>query len=194
MQSHTLIITLCSALLFSACAQSEGSAPIAIGAAAAAVAAPPAPAAAPIGLSDGAPSIDALLDEFVAAVEAHDAAALHKLRVTKAEYDGIIVPGMVAKGQPPRQVSEQPREWFWSLNDTKSRYFADDMFSKYAGRHYVQRQLTLTEPVQEWAWYSVHGEVRLALTATDQKVYELRTGSIAEVDGRYKFISFIWDD
>ena len=154
-----------------------------------------APARAPIALTDGAPSIEALLDQFLAAVEHRDAAALHRLRVNKAEFQEIIVPGMVAKGKPPRQVSQQPQEFFWSLNDTKSRYFADELFDRFGGRHYIERHLSFTKDTHEYAWYTTHGQVVLALrTADDPHVITLRTGTIAEVDGAFKFVSFQWEN
>ena len=160
------------------------------------VVAPAPPAAhAPLGLSDGAPSIEALLDEFLAAVELKDAEALHRLRITKGEFLAIIVPGTVAKGQPPRQVSQKPREFFWDLNDAKSRYFAHELFERFGGHHYIERRLSFTKGTREYAWYTAHGQVQLALrTADDPRVVTLRTGTIAEVEGRYKFISFQWEN
>jgi hypothetical protein len=149
----------------------------------------------PITLTGGAPSIDTLLDEFLAAVEQKDKDALHRLRLTKAEYTEIIVPGEVPTGQPPRQTFEQVNDVFWGMLDTKSRYTADAIVNDFGGRHYVERQLELTygNP-REWAWYTGHGEVRLRLKDETGQPYELRTGWIAEVDGRFKFIGFNWDD
>ena len=41
---------------------------------------------------------------------------------------------------------------------------------------------------------SAYGQVRLTLEGDDRKVYDLRTGYIAEIDGRYKFIGFGWNE
>ena len=149
----------------------------------------------PIGLNGGAPSIDALLTEFLDAVERQDLEAMNRLRVSKDEYQRIIVPGMVRPGEPPRRISEQPREFFWQINDRKSRYAAEAIANQYGGRHYTSRDLRLTKGVREFAWYTTHGQVRLDLRAPDLPgTAELRTGSIAEIDGHYKFIAFQWDD
>lgn len=149
----------------------------------------------PIGLHGGAPSIDALLTEFLDAVERRDTETMHRLRITKEEYQRIIIPGYVAPGQPPRRISEQPREFFWQVNDRKSHYAAEAIVNNYGGRHYSSRDLRLTKGTRQYAWYTVHGEVRLDLRAPDlPRPAELRTGSIAEVDGQYKFIAFQWDD
>ncbi len=150
---------------------------------------------APIKFSGGAPSVNALLDEFMIAVEQRDVDALHRLRVTKHEYQGVIVPGFVPKGHPPRVISDKPREFFWELSDTKSRYFAKELVDRFGGRHYVERRLSYTKGIKEYAWYTALGEVELVLrTANDPDPFRLRTGTIAELDGRYKFISFEWDD
>lgn len=153
-----------------------------------------APHAAQRATPQGAPSIDALLDEFLAALEKEDFTALHELRVTRQEYQDIIIPGTVQKGQPLRQVSEKPRDYFWGVLDTKSHYFAEDLMTKFGGRHYRDRQVRFTAPPREYATYSAYGQVRLTLEGDDRKVYDLRTGYIAEIDGRYKFIGFGWND
>jgi hypothetical protein len=160
---------------------------------------PPAPAAsaashAALGLTGGAPSVDALLDQFLDALERKDTVAMHRLRVSKEEYDAIIVPGMVAKGEPPREIPDESREFFWQLNDRKSRYAADAIVTKYGGRHYVGRDLRFSKGTQEYLWYTVRGQVRLNLRTAEDSGYELMTGSIAEVDGTYKFIAFQWND
>ena len=142
----------------------------------------------------GAPSVDALMDEFITALSNKDLEALTKLRVNKAEYVDLIVPGTVAVGQPPRQVSEQPKEFFWGMLDTKSRYFADALVDRFGGRTYRGHQLTFSHPTKEYAWYRAHGEVRMELQGDDDITYHLLSGWVAEVDGKYKFIGYEWND
>jgi hypothetical protein len=146
----------------------------------------------PRSLSGGAPSLEALIDEFLAAIEERDKEALHRLRLTKEEYTEIIVPGEVPKGQPPRQTFTEVNDVFWGILDTKSRYVADMLVSTYGGRHYVDRRLELTKGTREWAWYTGHGELRLTLSDAAGEEVQLRSGWIAEVGGRYKFIGFNW--
>jgi hypothetical protein len=185
------------AFLFGACTQ-HGESPPAPAVSSGVILSKPGPdpgSTRPIGLGGGAPSIDALLGEFLDAVERQDVDAMHRLRVSKDEYQRIIVPGMVEPGAPPRRISEQPRELFWQINDRKSRYAAEAIAHQYGGRHYTSRDLRLTRGTREFAWYTVHGQIRLDLRALDLPgTAELRTGSIAEIDGRYKFIAFQWDD
>ena len=148
----------------------------------------------PIGLSGGAESVDALLDRFLAAVKAGDFKALQQLRVSETEYTHIIVPGEVAKGQPPRQTFKKVNDVFFGLLDTRSQYAAQAIVGAFKDKDFVRREVRMTEPRREFAWYTAIGEVRIILTQADGQQSELRTGWIAEVDGQYKFIGFNWDD
>ena len=142
----------------------------------------------------GAPSVDALMDEFVTALSNKDMDGLTNLRVNKSEYVDLIIPGTVPVGQPPRQVSEQPKQFFWNMLDTKSRYFADNLVDHFGGRTYRGHQLTFSHPTKEYAWYTAHGEVRMELQGDDDLTYHLLSGWVAEVDGKYKFIGYEWND
>jgi hypothetical protein len=144
-------------------------------------------------VTDGRPSVDALIDEFIQALTKKDKDALTKLRVTKTEYVDLIIPGTVPVGQPPRLVSEQPKEYYWNLIDTKSHYYADNLVGQFGGRTYRGHQLKFSRPTMEYAWYKAIGQVRLELEA-DDATYHLLTGWLAEVDGRYKFISYEYKD
>jgi hypothetical protein len=144
--------------------------------------------------ADGAPSVDVLMDEFVRALSNKDIAALTRLRVNQAEYVDLIVPGMVPVGEPPRQVSEQPKQFFWQMLDTKSRYYGDTLIERFGGRTYRSHELTFSQPTKEYAWYKAHGEVRLDLQGDDDVAYHLLSGWVAEVDGKYKFIGYEWND
>jgi hypothetical protein len=148
----------------------------------------------PIGLSGGAPSIDALLDQFLAAVKAGDSKALIRLRVTKEEYGNIIVPGEVPKGQPPRATYEKVNDVFYGMLDSRSQYYAQELIHDFKDREFVKREVELTKGTREFAWYTGHGEVKIRLTDPQGQVSTLRTGWIAEVDGRFKFIGYNWDD
>jgi len=148
----------------------------------------------PFGFTGGADSVQALLDAFLAALTTGDLEALHCLRVTKEEYGGIIVPGEAPKGQPPRTTYQKVNEVFFGMLDSRSRYAARALVDRFKGRRIVRRELTYTKGTREWLWYTGRGEVRLVLFDETGERHELRTGWIAEVDGRCKFVGFNWDD
>lgn len=144
-------------------------------------------------LSGGASSVDDLLAKFVAAIEAKDVAALDALRVDETEYRKIIMPGSVKPGQPPQKLSAAADQYFWESLDTKSRYGGRALLAGYSGRKYRVTNVKWLKGVDEYAWFRCYD--RLELTMVDEKGEEhvLNTGSVADVDGRFKFISFIRD-
>ncbi len=148
----------------------------------------------PFGLSGGADNREALIDLFLDAVAKNDKAALDALRLTKDEYQGIIVPGRVAPGAPPRRVSAIVDKYFWEVMDFKSDNFVDVLLERFGGRTYKRRAARYTSPERSYDWYRAWGEVRQTVTDDSGIEYEITSGWIAEVDGKYKFLSFEWDD
>lgn len=151
-------------------------------------AAPPHPA-----LSGGADSVDELLGEFVAAIEAKDVAALDALRVDETEYRKIIMPGSVKPGQPPQKLSAAADQYFWESLDTKSRYGGRALIAGYGGRKYRVTDVTWKKGVGEYAWFRCYDRLQLTMVDEDGEEHVLDSGSVAEIDGRFKFISFIRD-
>ena len=148
----------------------------------------------PFGLTGGAESQEALLDQFLAGLTSGDLAALNRLRVTAEEYGSIIVPGMVTKGQQPRTTFEKANAVFFGMLDSRSRYAAQALIDRFKGKKIVRREVSFTHPTQEWAWYTARGDLFLVLFDDQGERYEMKSGWIAEVDGRFKFIGFNWKD
>jgi len=141
-------------------------------------------------LQHAAPSVDALLDQFVKALARRDEQALHRLRVNEQEYRRIIIPGTVKPGEPPRQVAEEPSQFFWSMLNQKSEDVARTFLEQYGGHTLKRKNVSFTKGTRQFAWYTALGDVRLTLEDESGQVRELGTGTIAEIDGRYKFIGF----
>jgi hypothetical protein len=149
----------------------------------------------PIGLTGGASSVDALMDQFLDALARQDEVAMLRLRVDKAEYTRIIMPGQIQKGQSPPPADEKVCDFAWSLLDTKSRYYTQALMKEFGGRTNVRKAVRFTKQPVEYAWYRAMGEVRMMVEdPEDKRQYELSTGWVAEVDGKYKFIGFNADD
>jgi len=148
----------------------------------------------PFGFTGGADSQDALLDQFLAAITSGDLTKLNGLRVTSDEYGSIIVPGMSPKGQPPRTTFAKVNAVFFGMLDSRSRYATQALIERFKDKKIVRREVTFTKPTQEWLWYTARGELRLVLFDDQGERYEMKSGWIAEVDGRFKFIGFNWDN
>jgi hypothetical protein len=148
-----------------------------------------------VGVSGGAASKDELIGDFLTALRHKDRDALRRLRVTEDEFRKIIMPGHVEVGQPLRTLQPEAIDYFWSSLATKSAYYEQNLIHHYGGRTFqVLASEFETEP-KRYASYTHFKQLRLTLREAghaDQQV-ELETGSIVEIDGRYKFASFVRD-
>jgi hypothetical protein len=145
------------------------------------------------GLENAAPSRDVLIERFLEALRTKDKAALHGLRVTEAEYVDLILAGSVEPGEPLRRWPENANRYFWSGFDLKSRYYELYLIGEFGGRAYRVKAVEFDKGSKTYATYSAHRQLRLALEDEAGKDVYLATGSIADVGGQWKFISFIRD-
>ena len=145
---------------------------------------------APPQFQDAAPSADALIERFMTALEHKDATALHRLRVTEDEYLKIILPGSVEKGEALRKWPEQTCRYFWSEIDAKSLYTEEFLLGVFGGRTYQIKNVEYEKGTKEYASYTAYRQLRLTLVRDDGEERVLATGSIAELNGQFKFLSF----
>ncbi len=148
---------------------------------------------APVPFNGGAESVDGLLVRFVDALEANDAEALQKLRVTEREYRELVVPGNVPKGEPAQILSAEASAYFWQVMDQKSRHFQELLLRRFGGEPHAIKEVGFEKGHKEYAGHQAWR--RLALVVTDENGNErlIRAGSIIERDDQFKFISFIRD-
>jgi hypothetical protein len=138
-------------------------------------------------------SIDDLLVRLLAALERRDREALHQLRVTEDEYRRVILRGGVAPGEKPIERSQKESDFAWGLLDTRSRYHELDLLSRFGGGRFTIRSVIYRDGVKEYALYKAYGQLQLELADASGESRTLATGSIAEVNGAFKFVSFIDD-
>jgi hypothetical protein len=142
-------------------------------------------------LDGGVPSQTALVERFLDALRKNDASALHDLRVTEAEYLSVILPGSVEPGQPLRAWPQDANRYFWGILDTKSRYSEAHLLEEYGGRTYQRKATEFAKGTKTYATYNAYRQLRLVLTGEDGEDVRLSTGSMAELGGQWKFISFV---
>jgi hypothetical protein len=142
-------------------------------------------------LEGGVSSQAALVERFLEALRQNDASALHGLRVTETEYLSTILPGSVEPGQPIRAWPPDANQYFWGILDTKSRYSEAHLLEEYGGRIYHLKATEFAKGTKTYATYDAYRQLRLVLTGEDGEDVRLSTGSIAELGGQWKFISFV---
>ncbi len=142
-------------------------------------------------LTDAAPSIDALIDRLVAALAKRDADALNRLRVTEEEYRTFVLPGSGDPGQPGRVYDDVSSQFAWQRLNTNSVYAGAGIMRDYGGHAFKVKEVTYLKGRNEYAWYTAFKTVGLKLEDETGKEGELMLGSIAEIDGQFKFVSLL---
>jgi hypothetical protein len=145
------------------------------------------------GLHGGSSSIDGLVGELLDALARGDRAGLDALRVSESEYRGWIVPGSVEPGEPPQILGEDASRYFWEILNTKSVYYRDALLQDFGGRELAVSSKRFLKGTKRYANHTAHRRLELVVRDASGRELELQTGSIAEVDGTFKFISFIRD-
>jgi len=151
-------------------------------------------------LKDAASSKEELVQWLLEALEKKDLQALRRIRVTEAEYKDVIMKGSVEVGQPLRKWPAEVSDYAWKTLNTKSLYYERYLLANMGGKHFEPKDgkrfesedMTFDKGVKDYATYRAYRQLRLAIFA-DGRPGTLATGSIAEVDGQYKFISYIRD-
>jgi hypothetical protein len=144
-------------------------------------------------LVSGEPSIDALLERFREALSHKDKASLRALRLTQDEYIGIVLPGSVPPGQPWATYSEQAQQYFWGILNGKSVYSEAGLLNDFGGRDLKVKSVRYHKGVQDYANYRAYKQLVLTVEDDAGNVEQMRLGSIAEIAGQYKFISYVRD-
>ena len=144
-------------------------------------------------LQNAEPSIDSLLAKLKQALETKDRKLLHSLRVTEDEYRNVIMPGSVPEGQPRAQYSEQASQYFWSILNLKSVYSEANLLDEYGGKPIKLTAVDYHKGVQHYRDYTAYKQLHITVEDDTGKKDTMKIGSIAEVGGAYKFISFVRD-
>ncbi len=133
---------------------------------------------------------DALVSDFVRALERADTAALAKLALSKAEYAFLYFPSSVYSRKP----YELSPDIAWMLNDQNSRKGATRMVRRLSGHKLKVDGYTCVDSVKErdnvfWR------ECQLAYLdpASSRRVTRKLFGAIIERGDRYKFLSYAND-
>jgi hypothetical protein len=144
-------------------------------------------------LVDAAPSIEVLLQRVLDALAASDAKAFRRLRVTEAEYREFIIPGSAKPGEPPQVLGAADSQFYWQMLNTKSTYKEAAVMKGFGGRRYRLKEVEYAKGHKQFAWFDAYATTVLTLENEDGQESELVLGSIAHVDGQYKFVGLNGD-
>ena len=142
-------------------------------------------------LADASPSADALIGRLIDALAKKDADTLNRLRVTEDEYRTFLLPGAGDPGQPGRVYDDASSKFAWDKLNTNSTYAAAGIMTGYGGHTLKLKEVTYLKGRKDYAWYTAYRTVGLKLEDENGKESELVLGSIVEIDGQFKFVSFL---
>lgn len=140
-------------------------------------------------LADGMPSDTALVHAFLAAVSARDSVTLSRLALSRAEFAWLYYPAHIY-ARPPYELDPLTS---WMMIEGNSRKGFLRVQREYGGQrlryvtHACRPAATVRAPVREW------NQCEVGLKVGDYETVKRLFGSIVEIGGRYKFVSYAGD-
>jgi hypothetical protein len=137
-------------------------------------------------LTGGYPSRDSLVAAMLAATSARDTTALVRMRLTAAEYAWLYYPAHIYTA-PPYELDPGT---FWMMIEANNSKGLGRLLHHRGGNRIVLRSYecqaseAVRAPVREW------NRCTLQLTVNRVESNEQLFGSIVEIGGRYKFVSY----
>ena len=101
------------------------------------------------------------------------------------------LPGAVEKGQPAQTLDDQSSQFAWDMLNTKSLYAGQAIVTNFGGRHYTLKNVQYAKGQHQYAWYATYNTTVLTLEDDAGGMRELTLGSIADVDGQFKFVGLL---
>ena len=141
----------------------------------------------PTGLTGGASSRDELVETLIGGLEAGDTATVASLAMDQAEFAWFYVPHSIYTAPP----YELPPGLVWFQAQNRSSRGLTRLSRTYAGKtlYYTGYQCPDEGEAwgEGWVW---HGCAVMGEIPTGERVEERLFGSILELDGRFKLVSF----
>jgi len=145
----------------------------------------------PKGLSNTYHSVEDIGKKVLEAVCHNDATILKSMSITEEEYHTYIWPQL-----PISKIKEwqEHYDFVWGQHDSKSRYSLRQMLARYGGSKYALVRVHFAGETTDYTTYKVHRDARLIVQSDDGKEVMLNLfGSIVEMNGQYKIMSFNTD-
>lgn len=127
-------------------------------------------------------------EKVLDALRRKDAKALDDLRVTETEYKAYLFPEFPAAA-PNRTI---PVDFHWGYLNVRSLHGIEDAIQKYGGRSFELLDVIPTRGIDPYKTFRLLGKVELDVRdlKTDEILRIKVFGSVVELDGQYKILSF----
>ena len=140
-------------------------------------------------LLNAASSPEALARNFLTALNRNDKAAIQALRITKKEFCEYVWPEL-----PSSRLPNVTCDWAWEQATLNSLSGLSEVLPAHGKKRYEAVSIRFAKGTDRYQTYKVHKEPWLTIRDGAGKQQELRLfGSLLEMDGQYKFFSFVID-
>lgn len=140
-------------------------------------------------LSGGAESRDALVRQFLHAVEVQDTAALRSLVLTRAEYGWLYYPGSAFAREPYYQMPQL--NWFLNVEDSQKGITR--VMTRYGGTDLRSSGYDCPQPERVDREFAFRDRCVVAFQHEGVEKRMRLFGSIVELNGHFKFYSYAND-
>jgi hypothetical protein len=133
----------------------------------------------------GCRSVDELMTKLLAALEAKDLQGMENLRVTRQEHTDLLWPDFDAKNH-----NVDP-DFAWDMLNRRSHVGAGRAIGDYGGQQLTVLGVEFTRDLERYSSFVLHrGTILHARTQTGEMLDLMFLGSVVELDGQFKLLSF----
>ncbi|MEW6130175.1 MAG: hypothetical protein AB1757_24275 [Acidobacteriota bacterium] len=140
-------------------------------------------------LANAETSPEALCRNLLNALARQDLEALKAMRITKDEFCNYLFPEL-----PSSRLPNVTCDFVWQQATLKSDGGFYKMYPQHQGKKYAFVALRFAKGQDTYSTYRIHKASLITVRDETGKQQELRLfGSLLEMDGKYKLISFVMD-
>ncbi|HWP41907.1 MAG TPA: hypothetical protein VNO14_01640 [Blastocatellia bacterium] len=140
-------------------------------------------------LINSRPSPEALAKRLLELIAAADREGVRSFRITREEFCRYVWPEL-----PSSRLPNVTCEFAWNHATLASDAGFNEMWPLNKGRRYEIVSLRFSKGVDEYPTYRVHREPVLLVKDASGRAREMRLfGSMLEIDGQFKLMSFVID-
>jgi len=103
-----------------------------------------------------------------------------------------VFPVAIRPGRGRKRPS-QASQYFWGILNGKSIYVEANLLHAFGGKDFAIESVEYRKGVKKYRDYTAYRQLTLIAKHPGDEPEHMRIGSIAEVDGQYKFISYVRD-
>lgn len=145
----------------------------------------------PARLATGWTSQEAIVTHALQAFASHDTMRLQELLISPEEFSRILYPELGEHYPAARDQRPEARAFIWQNQTASSRKALRKAMAELVGKHMTLLSLTFPRGGTRYASYTIYEDPQVSVRLDDGTTAEMTAlGSIVEIDGSYKLLSY----